>query len=364
LPFWKLNVQQSNANLRLRYPRSLKGPNVEHGDLVLQTPQPASLSLVYLDKIAVAEFLMFPALRSALAEAIRQGGVVPERAVHKIPPDRGLGLMPAWRPGSDIGVKVVIVVPGNVVRNLSTIQGLVLLFDYETGQPRAALDGAEVTVRRTAAASSLAASLLARKDASRYALLGCGALALPMIEAMSTVRPIREIRVWGRSFDKAKVVAAKARARFPQLMIHPVATAADAVSRADIVSTLTSSPEPILQGAWIESGAHLDLVGSHSPDTRELDDDGVSRARVFVDFRSSVMLEAGDILIPLRSGAISQDHILGDLSDLLTGSIDGRTTDSDITVFKSVGNGLEDLVAAQTALSQFQATQPSSRSTP
>lgn len=315
--------------------------------------------MVWLDKVAIARLLTFPALRAALADAVLGGGgVVPQRAIYDIRPDRLFALMPAWHSDSGISVKVVVVVPSNADRGLPTIHASVMLFGYETGEPLAVLDGGEITVRRTAAASSLAASLLARKDASKYALLGCGALALPMIEAMASVRPICEIRIWGRSFEKAKSLAVMANTLFPQFSIHPVASVAEAASGADIVSTITSSPEPILQGAWIKAGAHVDLVGSHSPNTREIDDDGVRRSRVFVDFSSSAMVEAGDILIPLRNGTVSRQHILGDLSDLLKGAIRGRVADGEITLFKSVGNGLEDLVAAQTAFRRFRAGQP------
>jgi alanine dehydrogenase len=313
--------------------------------------------LVYLDKVSVARLLTFPELRCALAEAVLRDGIVPQRTIHDIPPDRLFALMPAWHADDAISVKVAVVVPGNAERGLPTIQASVMLFDYQTGQPLAVLDGVEITVRRTAAVSSLAAGLLAREDASRYALLGCGALALCMIEAMASVRRIREVRIWGRSFEKAKSMAALARTRFPHLSIHPVASAREAASAADIVSTITSSPEPILQGTWIKAGTHVDLVGSHSPDTREIDDDGVRRSRVFIDFSSSAMAEAGDVLIPLRSGAISREHILGDLADLLKGAARGRAADDEITLFKSVGNGLEDLVAAQTAFGRFQAGQ-------
>jgi alanine dehydrogenase len=306
--------------------------------------------MVTLSSTEVARLLPYPALRNALAKVLASGGVVPNRTIHHLDDERLLGLMPAWRLNGDICVKIAVVVSDNATRDLPVVQALVVVFHRETGQPIAVLDGTEVTLRRTAATSSLAASFLARADASRYGLLGCGALALPMVEAMTSVRPIREVRIWGRSFEKAQAAALRIAASVPNISIEPVETAQAAASGGDILSTITSASEPILRGEWIRHGTHVDIVGSHSPDKREVDDAGVRDARIFVDFRESALVEAGDILIPLRSGAITPEHLIGDLRDLLIGEVPGRRTEKEITMFKSVGNGLEDLIAAETAL--------------
>lgn len=307
----------------------------------------------------VAELLAPDALRAELATALGRASEVPARTIYKLQPRLFFGMMPAWQQDDAICVKLVTLALDNPGQGLPSIRGLVVLFDGRTGTPLAAMDGAEITRRRTAAASALAADLLARRDASTYALLGAGALALPMIEAMASTRAIKRVQLWARSIDKARALAAAARAKLPAHEVTVHLRAEEAVAGACIVSTITASPTPVLQGAWLAPGVHVDLVGNHHATQREADDAVILRGRVFVDFRESAFVEAGEILIPLRAGLIAEQHVLGELRDLVDRGAAGRLRDDDITVFKSVGNGLEDLVAARLVHARAAATHTS-----
>ena len=212
------------------------------------------------------------------------------------------------------------------------------------------LDGTALTLRRTAAASALAASYLARADSAVHLMVGTGALAPHLIAAHRAVRPIRETRIWGRDPDKAAALAASLAASGTAAIA--VLDLAEAAATADIITCATLSPEPLVRGAWLKPGAHLDLVGSYRPDMRECDDDAVRRARIFVD-TDAALHEAGDIVQPLRSGVLTRERIAGDLSGLVRGSCDGRRGADEITLFKSVGTALEDLAAAELAVSRF-----------
>jgi len=244
-----------------------------------------------------------------------------------------------------MAVKVVNVFPGNAARGLPAVMGCVALFDGETGETVAVIDGRSLTVRRTAAASALAADYLARRDARTLALVGTGQLAPELARAHAAMRPIERVLVWGRSPEKAARTAAALAAG--GLDAASAASLRTAVEAADIVSCATLAAEPLVNGAWLRPGAHLDLVGSFTPAMREADDEALRRARLFVDTRDGALAEAGEILHALASGAITPGHIAGDLADLCRGAVAGRLAQSDITVFKSVGTALEDLVAAE-----------------
>jgi alanine dehydrogenase len=259
-------------------------------------------------------------------------------------------LMPAWTPGAYIGVKMVTVIPGNSARGLPAISGAYLLSSGVTGALLAILDGAELTARRTAAASALAARYLARADASRLLVVGAGKLALNVIEAHSTARPITSVTIWARRLEQAEALAAAARAKgFDAVASDDLETA---VRGADIITCCTLSRTPLVLGDWVQPGTHIDLIGAFKPDMRETDSATVAAASVFADTRDGVVAEGGDIVQAIAEGAISEADIQADLFDLCRGTHAGRRGDAQITLFKSVGAALEDLAAAVIAYEQ------------
>lgn len=310
--------------------------------------------MIVLDQVQTAAALPYGALVAALRAAFQQNYTAPLRAMHKIPtPDGGaaiFGLMPGWSAGEVMGAKLVTLFPNNAAKGLPTVQAVIVLFDGGTGAPIGIIDGTEATYRRTACASALAADYLARRDARRLLIVGPGALARHFVGAMAAVRPITEVRLWGRSLDKSRRAAAELATAYPHLQVAAAEDLPAAVGAADIISTVTASPEPVVFGRWLKPGAHLDLVGAHTPTTRECDDDAVIQARVFVDVRAAALAEAGEIIIPVKDGKISENHVVGDLADLTLGRAVGRQSDEQITLFKSVGHALEDIAAAKLAL--------------
>ena len=284
-----------------------------------------------------------------LRETFRKGAEVPVRHHHAIGggSDATLLLMPAWQPGRHIGIKLVTVFPHNGERSLPSVMGAYLLLSGTTGEPLAMIDGPTLTVKRTAAASALAAGYLARQDSERLLMIGTGALAPYLIRAHAEVRPICNVLIWGRNPDKAEQLARRLDRR--DFKVAATTDLEAAVQGAHIISAATMTLEPLIKGAWLQPGQHLDLVGGFRPDMREADDDAVSRARVFVDTRDGACSEAGDIVQPLESGVLTEDDIAADLFDLTRGERAGRRYYDQITMFKSVGTALEDLGAAQLA---------------
>lgn len=301
------------------------------------------------DAAAVRDALDFPSLVEALRAGFQAGIEAPVRHHHTLPrasePDATLLLMPAWQGEAHTGVKIASVTPGNSARGLPAVQAVYLLLDGLTGAPAALLDGAMLTLRRTAAASALAASYLARADSAHLLMVGTGALAPHLIEAHASVHPIRRVTIWGR--DPAKAAALAARLTTPELAVAASEDLEAAVAEADVISCATLSRDPLVLGAWLRPGQHLDLVGGFTPQMRETDDAAIRRARVHVDTRAGATKEAGDIVQPLASGLLTPDGILADLFDLTAGRAPGRRDPSEITLFKSTGASLEDLVAAQ-----------------
>ena len=217
-----------------------------------------------------------------------------------------------------------------------------------TGAPIATLDGSALTVRRTAAASALAADYLARNDAAILLVAGTGQLAPALVQAHATMRPIREVRIWGRTPDKA---AALARALNDEGFAATAVTELETgVRSADIVSCATLATSPLIKGDWLKPGAHLDLVGGFTPDMREADDEAMRRGRIFVDTRDGALAEAGDLIDPIAAGVITEADVVGEMSELCRGTVAGRGAADEITVFKSVGAAIEDLAAAELAL--------------
>jgi alanine dehydrogenase len=295
--------------------------------------------------------LDFPTLIAALRAAFHGDVKVPVRHHHEIVrPGKASAthlLMPAWTStaeGDFLGTKVVNVFPDNGKRGLPSIFGTYLLMSGETGETLAAMDGTRLTAWRTAAASALAASYLAREDSAHLVMVGAGALAPVLIRAHAAVRPIRRVTLWNHNPARC---APLAEALGAEGFACAVAENLEAAVRgADIVSCATLSREPLVRGAWLKPGAHLDLVGAYSPAMRESDDDAVRRARIFVDTRTGALKEAGDIVQPLADGVISKRDVEGDLFDLCRGTVAVDRKPDDITLFKSVGNAVEDLAAA------------------
>lgn len=311
--------------------------------------------MIHISAEAVDATLDFAGLVDTLREAFRQGAVQPVRHHHTIERLDGapttLLLMPAWSDflaarrseGGYIGVKLVTVSPDNNALGKPAVMGVYLLLDGRTGEPLALIDGQRLTLWRTAAASALATSYLARADASKLLMIGAGALAPFLVRAHAAVRPITEVRVWNRNWARAQKLAMTLSGE--GFDAEAVQSIDGAVGWADIVSCATISTEPLVRGELLAEGTHVDLVGAFTPDMRESDDDAVQRARVFVDTRAGATKEAGDIVQPLRSGAIEHADILGDLHELARGEVSGRGGDREITLFKSVGAALEDLAA-------------------
>jgi ornithine cyclodeaminase len=255
--------------------------------------------------------------------------------------------MPAWHAGGILATKLFTIFPDNLGEGLPTIHAQIVLFDGKTGVPTAIVDGTEVTRRRTAATSALAASYLAHEQAEHLVIVGTGPQSIHQALAHAAIRPIRRIGVWGRSPGKARAVVERLRENSPAVVSHVIDDLEAEVREADVISCATSASNPVVFGEWLKPGSFLDLVGSHSPNRRECDDEAVRRSRIYVDTLAGAQAEAGDLLIPLRNGVIRQSHILGDLHALCRGEMTGRRTPEEITLFKSVGSALEDLAAAR-----------------
>jgi ornithine cyclodeaminase len=304
--------------------------------------------MLVLDEAQTREALAWPALIDAIASMFTGTCVTPVRHHHEVevPGEAAatLLLMPSWVPGQYTGVKVLTVYPDNAKRSLPAIFGTYLLSSGKTGEMLAVVDGGELTARRTAATSALAARHLARPDAEELLVCGTGRLSLNLIEAHAQVRPLKRIRVWGRNAGNAEKTAADARALgFDAKAVADIETAA---RTADIISCATLSQAPLICGDWLKPGAHLDLIGGFKPDMREADDTAVARASVFVDTRAGAMSEAGDIVQPLKTGVLTPGGIRAELRELVAKEHPGRQSTEEITFFKSVGAALEDLAGA------------------
>jgi ornithine cyclodeaminase len=287
------------------------------------------------------------AMAEALGALSRGDTMQPLRSVLHLPDRAGaLYVMPAYtgKPRA-LAVKVIGIFPGNRAKGIATHRGVVLCIDPDDGGVRAILDAGALTALRTAAVSALATRLLAREDAAELAILGSGAQATPHLEAMHLVRPIRKVRVFSPTrAHLERFVAEMSEAH--HIPVSAATTAREAVEGADIVCTVTSSPQPVLKSEWLKSGVHINAVGASTPATREIDTATVRRARVFVDQRAATLAEAGDILLPMREGAIGASAILGELGELVLGAVKGRTGPEDLTLFKSLGLAVEDAAAA------------------
>lgn len=291
--------------------------------------------------------LSLPALADAIAETLRSGALAPLRHAHALSVTDSLLLMPAWSAGETgaIGVKLVTVLPRNRERGVSTVNALYVLFDRDTGEPRAVIDGEALTVRRTAAASLLAARYLARHDAHNVLIVGTGRLARFMAHAHCAGRQVERLLIWGRNSQRAQSLASTLREE--GLPAEAAADLGHSMGDSHIVSCATTATTPIVQGAWLTPGMHLDLVGAFKRNMREVDDAAVARSRIYVDTYAGALAEAADIIEPIERGIIARDDLRGELSELVSGAVPGRSDAGEITLFKSVGTAIEDLAAAR-----------------
>ncbi len=317
---------------------------------------PTATTPLILDACPVARLLPWPALIDALADAFRVGVTAPQRGHHALDTSPGavLLVMPAWSANLGVGTKLVTVFPDNNRRGLPSIHGVYLLLDPQTGAPQALIDGGELTARRTAAASALASRALSRPDSRTLLMIGTGRLAHHLPCAHATVRSLDRVMVWGRSAAKAEATADALRAF--GLPAEAVTDLERALGVADIVSCATLVTEPLVHGARLRAGAHVDLVGAFTPFMREADDDTMRRAScVYTDTLAGALAEAGDLVQALASCALDRDRIRGGLAELCRASAPPTRTATDITVYKSVGAAIEDLAAAHLCVTRYHA---------
>ena len=257
--------------------------------------------------------------------------------------DSTLLIMPAWNPGIEAGVKIVTVSPNNGKFDLPSIQGIYIYLDAHKGTVKAIIGAKALTAKRTAAASALASSYLSKKNASSMLMIGTGVLSPNLILAHASVRPIKNVFIWGRNFAKAQAICKELTNK--KFTISAVENIEEVISKVDIISCATLSKTPLVLGKYLKPGQHIDLVGAYKPDMRESDDEAIKRSEVFVDTHQGLG-ESGDIFVPLQKGIISEKDITADLFELCSDKKQGRKNDLEITYFKSVGHALEDLAAA------------------
>jgi ornithine cyclodeaminase len=315
------------------------------------------MNVLVLSHADVVRLLAMPACIEVIDRAMRTtslgGAVLPLRSVVWMPDRAGMiGLMPGFlAEPTSLGLKVVSIFPGNHAAGYDSHQGVVMLFEIGHGTPIAIIDASSITAIRTAAASGVATRALARDDAGDLAILGSGVQAATHLAAMRAVRTLRRVRVWSRNAANAERFA-----RTSPVPVEVMPSARAAVEGADLVCTTTAAREPVLEGAWLAPGAHINAVGACFAATRELDTAAVARARLIVDRRESTLAESGDFLLARADGAIGDDHIAGELGDLLLGRFVGRRSRDEITLYKSLGIAIQDLAAAHYVHAQAVAT--------
>ena len=323
------------------------------------------MDVLVLSKADVARLLPLDACMGVMEQALKAlssgQATMPLRSVMPVPGGTGLlGLMPGTLAIEKVfGAKITSVYGSNLNTEFESHQGVVVLFEAEHGRPLALVDAGEVTAVRTAAVSGVATRALAREDARTLALIGSGSQAYPHLEAMLLVRPIEEVRVWSRTAEHAQAFVDHEAARWqnerPGLRFRVASNVAEAVSDADIVCTLTSASEPVLRGDQLPAGVHVNAVGSTGPRGREIDTEVVRRARLFVDRLESALNEAGDFLVARAEGVVGDDHIVGELGDVLLGRVPGRRSPDEITLFRSLGLAVEDVATAHFLYREAQA---------
>lgn len=293
-------------------------------------------------------------MKTAFTELSAGRAVVPMRTILEIEPETSSTLvMPAYLPGvGALGFKVISIFTKNPVRGLPTGNAMVCMLDEETGVPKALLNGAFLTALRTGAVSGAATDLLARKDARRLAVVGAGVQAVTQAAAVCSVRDIDEVTVVYRSEASWRRFQGAVKRDWPAIADRITGTtdAEAAVRAADIICAATTSSTPVFDATWVKPGTHINGVGSFTPEMQEIPAATVTQARVVVDHRESALSEGGDLIIPLRAGAFDEDHIVAELGEVAAGEVPGRTSDDQITFFKSVGNAVQDVVVARRAI--------------
>ena len=309
---------------------------------------------VMLDDEQVTALTPWPALIDAIRDAFRAGGIAPPRHAHSVPgegrEDISLLLMPAWSKDGDFGVKLAIIAPSNVEFGVPRLASSYVLFSGKTGLPKAVLDAGALTARRTAAASALASRYLSREDSKTLLVIGTGRAAGQLIPAHAAVRPIEEVRIWGRNPKNAAKSADAARAEtgLNVVVAEDLERAADGT---DIVTVATLAETPLIRSSWVRPGMHIDLVGAFKPTMCEADAGTIAMAdQVYVDTMEGAMDEAGDLIQAAEAGKFSFEDVTGDLYQLSAGDDLLRRSDEEITIYKSVGVALQDLAAAELCL--------------
>jgi len=304
------------------------------------------------DKKNVASSLQYEILIEALRKAFSSKITAPERVQHSIQNKNGsdatLLLMPAWKIGEHIGIKIVSVFPENSTQDMSAVHANYFLMNANNGKPIAVMDGTELTLRRTACASALAADYLVNKDADTLLMIGTGSLAPHMIKAHCVVRNYSRILIWGRNEEKAERLARSLDIKDKEIMARN--DLKEALNDADAISCATLSHKPLIMGDWIKPGQHMDLVGAFTPDMAEADSKAIAMSKIVVDTYEGALSESGELINAIKEGHIERKHILSDLRGLVLKEKNIRNDSNEITLFKSVGTALEDLAAAQVVI--------------
>ncbi|MCJ8303204.1 ornithine cyclodeaminase family protein [Shewanella sp.] len=311
-----------------------------------------------IDADTVHQTLNFPTLISELRETFSKPAGMPQRQVFSL--DEGsshsdaFAVLPSWN-DKTIAVKAFTYFPDNPAKSseLESLYSKIMIFDRKTGVPQALVDGTSVTYWRTAAISALGADFLARRDASKLLVFGTGRLASFMALAHASIRPINEISIWGRDPNKAQSIVEAVSLARPDIKVTVCDDVEKSVKAADIISCATGSPTPLFNGDWVQAGTHTDFVGNHNHDKRECDTGLILKSSVYVDSKINVFAEAGELLIPVAEGVYSIDSVVGELAQLCKNQVSGRKSEQEITLFKTVGTALADLVGAQLVYSQL-----------
>ena len=294
---------------------------------------------------------LISAMESAIARFSAREVLQPMRTVLMVGPAKAYyGLMPAYIPEpASMGAKLVTVYGSNAAKNLPSHLATIVLFDPETGSLIGLMDGRYITEARTAAVSAVSVQKLAKKDAATLAIVGSGVQAQSHLEAFSIIRNLKDVRIWSpKAASREKF--AKDSSAHSKAPVRATATAEEAVRGADLIVLVTSSPTPVINDAWVSPGAHVVCVGACRPDQREMDPTLVARARLYCDSRAAALVESGDIVQGIKEGLFGPDHVRGELGEVVLGKAPGRASDSDITIFKSLGMAVEDVVAADLVL--------------
>ena len=306
------------------------------------------MDIPFIDKEKIASLLTMQECILVMEKMFRSlangEAAQPLRSLMWLPDRKGLlGMMPGYDKTAEVmGIKLISVFHGNMEKGYPSHQGIVVLFDANNGQPLMIFDASEITALRTAAASALATRLLSREDAELLSIIGSGEQAERHVESILLVRKIRQINIWSRNEKNAASLASKISDRFNiPVIVHK--NAEKAARDGDIICTVTSSPQPVVSGDWINNGTHINAVGSSTPATRELDTKALLKSKLYTDCYESILNEAGDFLIPKKEGAITDNHIRGDLGEVLLGTKKGREDKDEITLFKSLGIASEDI---------------------